>query len=122
MYHVFEYEYESSSGFKGSRLTLKEAYDLVQGDTAELYENTAEDLTLKHVADFFEESHDVSGKYERKHVKRGWFFLEEKLIEVIDEYTERWENNIEANTSFKTTDGRAISVTGWIPQGRWVQE
>ncbi len=119
MYHVFEYEYETTD-FRGSVPTLKEAYDLVQGDTAELYENSADDLTLKHVADFEEDDEDIDGDFSRAHRKRGWWFLEDNRFEVMEEYTERWVEN--KQSEFTTKDGKVISATGYFPQGQWVRE
>lgn len=118
MYHVFEYEYETSE-FRGSASTLKEAYDLVQGDTAELYENTAQNLTLRHVADFFEESHAIDGDYQRAHRQRGWFFLEEKRIEVIDEYNERW---VDHKPIVDALLGEGFNGTGLYTPGHWERE
>lgn len=117
MYHVFEFDYDSSE-FKGSSTTLKEAYDLVQGVAAELYENSVDDLMLKHVADFFEESQPIDGDYNRAHRKRGWLFIEDKRIEVIEEYSEHYEQN----QALSEAEGHRIMGTGMIPVGRWVRD
>jgi hypothetical protein len=118
VYHVFECDYDSYE-FKGSAPTLKEAYDLVKGDCAELYENTADDLNLKHVADFVEESHAIGGDYDRVHRQRAWFFKEDKRIEIMEEYTECW---IPAPPLQPAEDGQVIRATGLVPIGQWVRE